>query len=148
MNYHKELQKCIQILNEKPKGLFKRENIAEKLQCFNRIQEFGKGSAINPLMPFLRSDNSIIRGKAAETIIVLFGKLKSITDSINCLKYLSFTEKDLQYYQDNFDAKIYLQLLRIASLNTDGYIRQKSIIEIARLKDVDALWFILYRLAD
>jgi HEAT repeat protein len=143
-----DIHSCIQILHEKPKWFFQKENIADKLQCFDTIQKVGTPSTIYSLIQFLRSDNLPIQTKAAETILFLFRKLKSLNEYADALKYLSIQKSDLDFYRVDFDEKTYLQLLGIASLNSSGYVREKAVKELARLKNADGLKFILLRLGD
>jgi hypothetical protein len=89
-----DIHQCIQILHEKPKWFFRKENISDKLQCFDTIQNFGTPSAIYFLTRFLRNDNALIQTKAVETILFLFGKLKSLNDFSNALKQLHIGESD------------------------------------------------------
>jgi len=139
---------CIEILNEKPKWFFQKENIAGKLQCFDTIQRVGTTSAIYSLIGFLKSDNILVQTKAAETVLYLFEKLKSLNDYANTLKHLMVKKSDLDRYKANFDESTYVQLLGIASLNGNGYLREKAVKELARIKNADGLKFILLRLGD
>jgi HEAT repeat protein len=143
-----DINQCIQTLNERPKWFFQKENIAEKLQCFDTIQKVGTPTTIYSLFSFLKSDNTLIQEKSAETILHLFAKLKSQNDYADSLKHLTIDKSDLDLYRVDFDEKIYLQLLGIASLNSSGYVREKAVREIARLKNTNGLKFILYRLSD
>lgn len=143
-----DINHCIQILNERPKWFFQKDNIAEKLQCFDTIQEIGTPSIIYSLFGFLKSDNAVIQEKSAETILHLFSKLKSQNDYADSLKHLNVDKSDLDSYRVDFDEKTYLQLLGIASLNSSGYVREKAVKELARLKNADGLKFILLRLSD
>lgn len=143
-----DINHCIQILSERPKWFFQKDNIADKVQCFETIQKVGTPSTIYSLIHFLRSDNLIIQTKAAETILVLFGKLKSLNEYADTLKHLSIEKSDLDFYRVDFDEKTYLQLLGIASLNSSGYVRENAVKELARIKNGDGLKFILLRLGD
>src|SRR5688572_11863708 len=143
-----DIHRCIQILHEKPKLFFQKENLADKLQCFDTIQKVGTPSTIYSLVEFLRSGNVLIQTKAAETILSLFGKLKSLNEYADTLKHLPIKTIDLDFYRIDFDEKTYLQLLGIASLNSSGYVREKAVKELARLKKADGLKFILLRLGD
>lgn len=143
-----DINSCIQILHEKPKWFFQKDNIADKLQCFDTIQRVGTPNTIYSLIQFLRSDNLLIQTKAAETILFLFGKLKSLNEYVDTLKHLPIKKNDLDFYRVDFDEKTYLQLLGIASLNSSGYVREKAVKELARLKNADGLKFILLRLGD
>jgi hypothetical protein len=85
---YSDINSCIQILHEKPNWFFQKDNIADKLQCFDTIQKVGTPSTIYSLIQFLRSGNLLIQTKAAETILFLFGKLKSLNDYADTLKHL------------------------------------------------------------
>lgn len=128
--------------------VFSKGNITDKLQCFDTIQKVGTPNTIYSLIDFLRSDNTLIQAKAAETILFLFGKLNSLNDYTDTLKHLHIEKSDLDFYRVDFDEKIYVQLLGIASLNSSGYVREKAVKELARVKNADGLKFILLRLSD
>src|SRR5581483_6342449 len=147
MNYA-DLNHCIKILKEKPKWFFQKESIADKLQCFETIQKFGSPNTIYFLIEFLRSDSVLIQNKAAETILFLFGKLTSLNDYSGTLKHLHIEKNDLDFYRVDFDENTYVQLLGIASLNSSGYVREKAVKELSRLKKAAGLKFILLRLGD
>jgi HEAT repeat protein len=136
------------VLTEKPKWFFQKDNVTEKLQCFETIQKLGPPRYIHFLIQYLGSDNLQIRTKAAETIMSMFGKLKTLNDYSDTLKDLPIGESDLDSYRADFDENTYLQLLGIASLNRNGFVREKAIKELARSKNPDGLKFILLRLAD
>src|SRR5687768_10661806 len=124
-----DINDCIKILNERPKWFFQKENIADKLQCFDTIQQVGTPRTINWLISFLRSDNTLIQAKAAETVLHLFAKLKSLSEYSDSLKHLHIEQSDLDFYRVDFDEKIYAQLLAVASLNGNGYVREKAVKE-------------------
>ncbi|MGB3008622.1 MAG: hypothetical protein WBC06_19050, partial [Chitinophagaceae bacterium] len=141
-----DINQCIKTLNERPKWFFQKDNIAEKLQCFDTIQKVGTPTTIYSLFSFLKSDNTLIQEKSAETILNLFAKLKSQNDLADSLKHLTIDKSDLDLYRVDFDEETYLQLLGIASLNSSGYVREKAVKEITRLQNTNGLKFILYRL--
>jgi HEAT repeat protein len=74
--------------------------------------------------------------------------LKSLNEYADILKHLSIEKSDLDFYKVDFDEKTYVQLLGIASLNSSGYVREKAVKELVRLKNADGLKFILLRLGD
>src|SRR5689334_20156367 len=121
MNYA-DLNSCIRVLTEKPKWFFQKDNVTEKLQCFETIQKLGPPRYIHFLIQYLGSDNLQIRTKAAETIMSMFGKLKTLNDYSDTLKDLPIGESDLDSYRADFDENTYLQLLGIASLNRNGFV--------------------------
>jgi HEAT repeat protein len=145
---HTDITRCIEILNEKPKRFFQKENIANKLQCFHTIQQVGAANMIYFVFSYLRSDNTLLQAKAAETVLFLFVKNKSLSAYSDTLKHVNIKEGDLDFFRLDFDEKTYVQLLGIASLNGNGYVREKAVKELARLKNTEGLKFILLRLGD
>ncbi|HEU5167497.1 MAG TPA: HEAT repeat domain-containing protein [Chitinophagaceae bacterium] len=143
-----EINRCIQVLNERPKWFIQKENVVDKLQCFDTLQKLGTPSTIYSLIAFLRNDNILIQTKAAETILHLFGKLRSLNESADILKHLPVKNENLDFYKIDFDEKTYAGLLSIASLNSNGYVREKAVKELARLKNPEGIKFILFRLGD
>lgn len=143
-----DINYCLQILNGEPRWFFDKEKVAEKIQSLDAIQQIGTPHTIYYIVRFLKSNNSAIRQKCAETILHLFGKLDSWNSYMDCLKHLSINNTDLDLYKLYFDEKTYLQLLGIASLNSDGYVREKAVKELRALRDLNGFKFILLRLAD
>lgn len=145
---HTDISRCIQILDEKPKRFFQKDNIADKLQCFHIIQQAGTHRTIYFVFSYLRSNNTLLQAKAAETVLLLFAKLKSLNPYSPSLKDVPIEKSDLDFFRLDFDEKTYVQLLGIASLNGNGYVREKAVKELARLKNTEGLKFILLRLGD
>lgn len=143
-----EIIKCIQIIQKKPKWFFQQNDIAEKLACFDIIRKIGTPSAIYALTDFLKSDNVAIRQKSAETILHLYSQVKFQKSYNDSLKHLQIDIKDLSGYRVNLSEDIYLQLVHIASLNSDGYTREFAVGEIIRLNKSESLKFLLFRLSD
>src|SRR5688572_27208209 len=143
-----DITHCLKILHDRPNWFFQKENIAEKLQCLDTIQQVGSPSTIYSLISFLRSDNILVQTKAAETVLYLFSKLKSLNDYADSLKHLHIEKRDLESYRIGFDERTYVQILGITSLNGNGHIREMAVKELERLKNADGLKFILLRLGD
>jgi hypothetical protein len=75
-----EYNKCMEILQDKPKWFFQKNNIGLKLECLEKFNMEGAPMHIHSLIPILKNENSKIRLKTAEVILVLFHKLKSQTN--------------------------------------------------------------------
>jgi HEAT repeat protein len=143
-----EINKCIQLLHKKPKWFLQREDIDEKLRCFDLIGKYGIPSTIYHLTDFLKSENDFIRQKCAEIILLLFNRLKPGKGFNNSLKHLQIDKNDLSRYRTIFSENIYLQLVHIASLNGGGYTREFAVGEIIRLNKQESLKFLLFRIGD
>ena len=73
-----DLYNCVEILREKPSWFnFQKEDITPKLKCFELFKEKGTPQNIGWLFEFLKDKNPELRNEAAETIGVLFGKIKT-----------------------------------------------------------------------
>jgi hypothetical protein len=147
MNYS-DIHHCIETLQASPRWFFQKEKVSEKLQCLEMIQQFGAPYHIYSIIHLLKSDNILLQNKAAETVICLFKKMKSLNEYATNLKHLPIEREDLDAYRVDFDESIYLELLGIASFNKSGYIREKAVREIGRLKNIQGIRYILFRPGD
>src|ERR1019366_1318107 len=145
---NQEYNKCIEILRGRPKWFFQKDNIDQKLKCLETFKNKGTPSDISFLVEFLKDSNSNIRAKSAETIIHLYQQLKSQNELYESLKYIKIDIADINHYKMFFVPDTYLQLLGIASLNQNGYTREKAIKKLADSKNPNAIKFILLRLGD
>lgn len=143
-----EFNKCVEILRDKPKWFFQKDNLAQKLECLDNFKTAGTTSNISFLIEFLKDSNSTIQLKTAETIIHLYQQLKSQNELYDSLKYVNIEKADINYYKTVFEPDIYLNLLAIASMNKSGYVREKAIKELAASQNPNAIKFILLRLGD
>lgn len=143
-----DLYEYLRLLSEKPKWFFQNEDIALKLECLEAIQQLGTPSTIYYLIPLLRSNNLLIRSKTAETIIFLFRKLGSLNAYNDSLRLLPVELSDIDLFCKDFEDETGTQLLSIASLNHNGYVREKAVKVLGTLKQNEGLKFILLRLGD
>lgn len=142
------MSKCIRILRAEPYFLFKKEDVARKLKCFEVVKEYGTSQIIWVLFGLLKNKNSVLRESAAETIVSLLEKAQSQTLLYSSLKYIDFKLEDFEYFRAVFSVDTYLNLLFIASLNQSGYVRETAIKELHLTQNPKALRFIIFRLAD
>lgn len=143
----KEIHKCFEILNESPGWFFKKEIIAKKVECLEKLKQ-ATGDIVYRLMPLLTNQDKEIRNKTAETVLVLFDKQKSKQGYEAFARSVYLTIKDIEYYTMRYTGDTLAVLLCIASLNSDGYVRQKAVKEIAILGNPAGIKFILLRLND
>lgn len=142
------LHECLRILKEKPLWFIQKEDIAKKLQCLETVQQLGTTSTIYDLYPLLQNNNVLIRAKTAETIAQLFGRLRSLNAYNEAPRHLSVKLRDLDLFLNEFEEDISVMLLSMASLNSSGYVREKAVATLGRLKNKKGLKFILLRLGD
>lgn len=145
---YQEFNKCVEILRDRPKWFFQRDNLAQKIECLDQFKVAGTPSNISFLVEFLKNDNETVRTKAAEAIIHLYQQLKSQNELYESLKYVGIEKADINFYKPTFSPDIYLHLLSIASMNKSGYVREKAIKELAASQNPNAIKFILLRLGD
>lgn len=144
MEFYKELD----ILRKNKTWIFGKDNIEEKIVALNNIDKLGLPSAISHLFPFLKNENMEIRNLTLFVILNLFDKISSKKSFYETLKYADIKNYDFSFYKKNFEEKYYVVLLAIASLNYNGFIREKALKEIIKLQNPFAIQFIIYRLAD
>jgi HEAT repeat protein len=145
---YQELKKCIEIFQDKPKWFIQEDNLDEKLKCLDTFKEKATPKDISTLIGFIKGNHVSVQIKIADIIIYLFQQLKSQNELYDCLKYVDIEESDLNDYKTIFSSDTYLYLLAIASMNKNGYVREKAIKELALLHNSNAIKFIIFRLGD
>lgn len=144
-----ELWNYIQILEQKKQGwLFKKDNVEERLLALTKILEFGYPSSIQNLIPFLKDDNKEIQQTTCKIVIQLFKKIETKKEYYDTLKYCDISKSDIDVFSKTFSHEDCITLYSIASLNKNGYIREKAIRKLAESKSEKVIPFIVYRLAD
>lgn len=148
MNSQK-LNECQEIFADKPSWtLFKKDDTPRKLECLELYKEKGKPNDIWIFFNSLKDTNETLRNSTAETIAALLEKADSQNVFYAMLKYLDFKQRDFDYYKNTFSTDLYLPILITASLNLNGYVREKAVRELAEIKRPEAIRFILFRLGD
>ena len=144
-----ELWNYIQILGQKKQGwLFKKDNVGERLIALSKILEFGYPNTIQNLIPFLTNDNIKIQNETCNVIVQLFSKIKTKKGFYDSLKHCDISKSSIDIYEQQFSKEQFVILLAIASLNGNGYVREKAIKKLAETESELAIQFIIYRLAD
>ncbi len=140
----------IRILEKPNRALFfgKEKHHEEKLLALSKLSQLGYPRMICNLIPFLKDDSENIRAAALQTIQTLFEKLKSKTAYYESLKHCSISSLDIRYYRENYSEKEFIFLLKIASLNHNGYIREEALNLLGNSNDETVIPFIVFRLAD
>lgn len=136
------------VLKNEGGWLFRRRNLAERLDALNKILETGDWKLICFLFPFLKDGNSEIRIATADSISHLFHRKVSKNNYYESLKYCDISKSDIDRFRSTFDKDQYLVLLQIASLNLNGYIREQAVFELGLSMDEKAIPFIIHRLGD
>jgi HEAT repeat protein len=144
-----EIGNYIEILsNKKQNWFFGKGNLDERLIALTKISENGSPTVIHSLIPFLKDKNAAIRNATCNTIIGLFAKIKTKKGYYNALRHCDLSKSDLELYQSIFTQEQAIQLLSIASLNRNGYIREEAVKQLSLSGNEKAVPFIVYRLAD
>jgi hypothetical protein len=148
MTDSQEIWQYLEVLRKKPNLFFKKDNIAEKLYSLKKISELGLPSIIPNLIPFLKDENTEIHNKTCDTISELLAKVKSKNDLYETLKNCSFEQSEMDDYKVKFTQKRFTNILQIASLNRNGYIREKAVKQLSEIVNSDIIPFLIYRLGD
>jgi hypothetical protein len=144
-----ELWNYIQILGQKKQGwLFRKDNVEERLIALTKILEFGYPSSIQNIIPFLKDDNKEIQQATCKVINELFKKIETKKGFYDTLKYCDISKSDIDFYSQSFSNQECLTLYSVATLNSNGYVREKAIKKLAETNNEKAIPFIVYRLAD
>lgn len=113
---------------------------------FDKFEEFGQ---IITIFDYTLNSDFAIASKAAETVNRLFNSVQVYKNKelYDTFKYLRINKSDIQKF-DRFDQEIKLTLLCIASMNGNGYSREKALDRLIEVQTQRAIPFILFRLAD
>lgn len=144
-----EVWNYLQILGQKKQGwLFKKDNVKERINALHKISELGYPSLIPNLIPYLKDHNNLIQLTTCEIIIHFFKRINTKKNYYESLKHCDISKSDISFYQQTFSSEQYLTLLSIASLNSNGYVREKAIDKLVETNSDKAIPFVIYRLAD
>jgi HEAT repeat protein len=146
MNYD-EYNACIKILQKKT-GSFAEDDIKAKFECLETFRLKGTPSGIHGILPFLRDDNETIGLRTAEVIASLSDKIKSLNQLYDSCKYLSITTSDVDFFTARFQADLAVKILGLASLNHNGYVRQKAVEGLGQIDDSTVIRYLIVRLGD
>jgi HEAT repeat protein len=142
-----EYNTCITILQKKT-GWFAKDDLKAKLECLETFRLKGTPSDIHGILPFLRDDNEAISLRTAEVIASLSDKIKSLNQLYDSLKYLSISISDVDFYIARFRTDLAIKLLGIASLNHNGYVRQKTVEALGQIDEPTVIRYLIVRLGD
>jgi len=133
---------------KKQSWFFKKDNLEERLLALTKILELGYPSSIQNLIPFLKDDSKEIQYTTCKVITQLFKRIETKKDYYYTLKHCDISKSDLDLYGQNFLIEDCVALYSIATLNSNGHIREKAIMKLADTNSEKAIPFIVYRLAD
>jgi hypothetical protein len=119
-----------------------------KINLIRKIQDLELPSSICTISPFLKSPNNSVRAQACECIVFLFSKMTFKNNIYGRLKYFDIKNADFEVFKTNFITVEYTTILKIASFNWDGYVREKALRELIAQQDISTIPFIIFRLAD
>ncbi|QKG53268.1 hypothetical protein [Hymenobacter sp. BRD67] len=139
----------LEILSNKKQGcLFPKDNLEERLIALTKILENGYPRIIYSLIPYLKDKKQEIQNATCNTIIGLFTKIETKREYYDTLKHCEISKSDIDIYENTFTQEQLVQLLSIASLNSNGYVREKAVKKLSVSNNEKAIQFIIYRLAD
>lgn len=133
---------------KRPKQFSTKSPQDKKKQPIHRFTEIENPTSIDTLIPFLKKNSKIVRSKAIRQIQVLFSKIKGRQNYYFSLKHCSISKADFDFYEEHFTPTDFVLILKIASLNKDGYVREEAVKRLGNSQDKTALTFIIFRLAD
>jgi HEAT repeat protein len=122
--------------------------IDTKISLIQKIHSLELPSSICTISSFLKSPNSSVRAQASKTIAFLFSKMTLKNNIYDTLKYFDIKNTDFEVFKTNFSDVEYSTILKIASFNRDGYVREKALRELIAQHDATAMPFIIFRLGD
>jgi hypothetical protein len=119
-----------------------------KINLIQKIHALELPSSICTISPFLKSPNSSVRAQASESIAFLFSKMALKNNIYGTLRYFDIKNADFEVFKMNFTTVEYITILKIASFNCNGYVREKALSELIVQQDISSIPFIIFRLSD
>lgn len=146
----RSVRECLEVLRtyEKTWCFDKKENIPEKLLALDQLSKTGRASVIQSLIPYLKHPSERIKKKTVDVIRILFNQLNGKNAYYQTLKRCFISREDISFYKTNFRQIDVILLLKISSLNSNGYVREKAVKELGKVDEASVLPFIVYRIAD
>ena len=113
---------------------------------FERLDDFGQ---IIPIFDYVFNPNDSIAQKASKAIHRLFTQVTVFKNKelYETFRYLRVDIADINKF-DRFPKEIKISLLCIASLNGNGYSREKALDKLIGINEKRIFPFVLFRLAD
>ena len=144
-----EIWQYYNILNQNNSiGFFKtKSELKNKLKALEHIVEHGQISDVRQLSHSLHS-NPNIQKQIWESAALIYLKHYSEGDHYDSLRECCIGLNDIALFESYENAEIRAILLSIASMNGNGYVREKAIIALIKLQHPIAILFLLFRLSD
>ena len=148
MNRYQDTYELILELKKENAFFFQKLNLNRKFEILDRINEIGTRADIIHLIPLAEHKNKRLREKTVKTIEVLFNKIKTKNDIYNSLRYCHILFKNLDTYQGIYKKKHLTPLLIIASMNKNGFVRERAIKGFNKHQNPKVIRYLLFRLGD
>lgn len=149
MKNYEEKSNLYAILHQKETWLNRRTIHIKKLDAITQLGVIGDSRDILVLVKFLNHDSREIRRSTINSIEILFEKLDSKSTYETILRHCTIHKNDIRKYIKNYSGKQLQYPLAIASINSNGYIREDALNHILENDLSESLiQFIIYRLGD
>lgn len=145
-----EYNRYIDILNQSENGfLGKKEDLIQmKLIALDSIAENCNISMIYHVLGQLKSNSKLIQQKSMGTIVLLNQKMTNLIEIQNSFRNCQFKKEDFDWYESNFEESHYKLLLKIASVNRNGFIREFAIEQLGSFKNKEIIPYLILRIGD
>lgn len=132
-----------------PVKLFGQPKTRDKIDVLNSMKPYADLSDIEYVYPLVFDKNSELAAAAAKTVIGIMKKVQgkqwnSVYDEVK------YTKLDLESMANllKFPPDVSIHLLGVASLNSNGYVREKALRLISGVRISSAIPYVLLRLND
>ena len=144
----RKIQKCRDIILRKATWFLPGRAVGEKVRCLDALIGYGDFQELPLIFRCLRDDNAVIRNRASVGVRLFWEKDERLNIDEGRFRSLLIEQEDLDYFRIDFEEETYLNLIKIASLNRNGFVREKAVTELGRLKSQGSVKFVLLRLGD
>lgn len=141
-----DLQECLSILNKKKGWFLNRSDTQERLDALDRIAAIGGVGVIPFLIPYLKDEKIILA--VSKAISALFSRITAKNSLYSSMSQSDISVSDLNLFQKKLEPDQYLDLVLIASMNRNGYVREAALTKLGESISAKAIPFVTYRFAD
>jgi HEAT repeat protein len=149
MNSQEDISNLYTVLYQNENWLNRSIVRTKQLDAIKRLGFYGDSQSIYALVRFLNHDSQEIRTATINSIKNLFNKFDSKSAYESSLRHCNILIKDIRQYIKNYSSEDLKYPLAIASINSNGYVREEALKYIFKNDLSDSLiQFVIYRLGD
>lgn len=149
MNNQVDISNIYSVLYKEESWLNRSKLRKDQLESIKKLGFYGDSNSIHVLVKFLNHESQDIRSATIKSIENLFNKLDTKSAYESSLRHCNILKKDIRNYIKYYSKEELKYPLAIASINSNGYIREEALLKIQDKElSEELIQFVIYRLGD